>query len=44
MCCPLELEWATWFFFEGEEEKDPQGLVWMEGSRIELAKNILILC
>ncbi|KAK7848510.1 hypothetical protein CFP56_004880 [Quercus suber] len=24
MCRPLELEGATWFFFEGEEEKDPQ--------------------
>ena len=24
MRCPLELEGATWFFFEGEEEKDPQ--------------------
>ena len=21
---PLELEGATWFFFEGEEEKNPQ--------------------
>lgn len=31
MRCPLELEGTTWFFFEGQEEKDPQRWSQLDG-------------